>query len=140
MRRRDELAWRAAHRINERTKTMNLIVQHTVRDYAAWKPVFDEHQSVCAKYGCRGHTIYRDADKPVVGLVGITVDGVTTTAVLRAHALVLVEHGLPGGVVAYGMLHDQVHRLRPLIDAVRRPPGELVAPPHTSPLPAKGRG
>src|SRR5665647_1204059 len=44
MRRRDELAWRAAHRINERTKTMNLIVR--------------------AKYGCRGHTIYRDADKP----------------------------------------------------------------------------
>jgi len=64
MRRRDELAWRAAHRINERTKTMNLIVQHTVRDYDAWKPVFDEHQSVRAKYGCRGHTIYRDADKP----------------------------------------------------------------------------
>ncbi len=43
---------------------MNLIVQHTVRDYDAWKPVFDEHQSVRAKYGCRGHTIYRDADKP----------------------------------------------------------------------------
>jgi quinol monooxygenase YgiN len=51
-------------RIHERTRTMILIVQHTVRDYDAWKPVFDEHESVRAKYGCLGHTIYRDADKP----------------------------------------------------------------------------
>ena len=43
---------------------MILIVQHTVRDYEAWKPVFDEHESVRAMYGCQGHTIYRDADKP----------------------------------------------------------------------------
>jgi len=26
--------------------------------------VFDENQSGRAKYGCLGHTIYRDADKP----------------------------------------------------------------------------
>jgi quinol monooxygenase YgiN len=43
---------------------MFLIVQHTVRDYDAWKPFFDEHESVRAKYGCLGHTIYRDAGKP----------------------------------------------------------------------------
>jgi quinol monooxygenase YgiN len=43
---------------------MILIVQHTVRDFDAWKPAFDEHESVRAKYGCLGHTIYRDADKP----------------------------------------------------------------------------
>jgi quinol monooxygenase YgiN len=43
---------------------MDLIVQHTVRDYDAWKPVFDEHEPVRAKYGCKGHTIYRDADRP----------------------------------------------------------------------------
>ena len=43
---------------------MILSVQHTVRDYDAWKSVFDEHQSVRAKDGCLGHTIYRDADKP----------------------------------------------------------------------------
>ena len=35
-----------------------------MRDYEAWKPVFDEHESVRAKYGCHGHTIYRDADNP----------------------------------------------------------------------------
>jgi quinol monooxygenase YgiN len=43
---------------------MKLIVQHTVRDYDAWKPAFDEHESVRARYGCLGHTIYRDADNP----------------------------------------------------------------------------
>jgi len=43
---------------------MILIVQHTVRDYDAWKPVFDEHEGVRVRYGCQGHTIYRDADDP----------------------------------------------------------------------------
>ena len=43
---------------------MFIVVQHTVRDYDAWKTVFDEHQSVRAKYGSLGHTIYRDADNP----------------------------------------------------------------------------
>jgi len=43
---------------------MILIVQHSVCNYDAWKPVFDEHESVRAKYGCQGHTICRDADKP----------------------------------------------------------------------------
>jgi hypothetical protein len=43
---------------------MILLLQHTVRDYHTWKPVFDEHEDVRAKYGVTGHTIYRDADKP----------------------------------------------------------------------------
>jgi len=43
---------------------MIIIVQHTVRDYDAWKPVFDEHESVRAKHGALGHTIFRDIDKP----------------------------------------------------------------------------
>jgi quinol monooxygenase YgiN len=43
---------------------MELIVQHTVRDYDAWKPVFDEHEAARAKYGCKSHAIYRDADSP----------------------------------------------------------------------------
>ena len=41
---------------------MKIIVQHTVRDYDAWKPAFDEHEPTRAKYGCKGHTIYRDPD------------------------------------------------------------------------------
>ncbi len=43
---------------------MNLVVQHTVKDYDAWKSVFDEHESTRAKHGATGHTIYRDADDP----------------------------------------------------------------------------
>src|SRR5450759_5790723 len=43
-------------------------------------------------------------------------------AVLGAHALALVEHGLPGIVVTHGMLHAKDHRPRPLMDTGRRPP------------------
>lgn len=43
---------------------MFVVVQHSVRDYDAWKPAFDEHESFRAKHGCKGHTVYRDADRP----------------------------------------------------------------------------
>ena len=43
---------------------MYVLVQHTVRDFDAWKPAFDEHEGKRAEYGCTCHTIYRDADKP----------------------------------------------------------------------------
>jgi heme-degrading monooxygenase HmoA len=36
-----------------------IIVQHTVRDFDAWKPFFDEHESVRRQHGCTGHTVYR---------------------------------------------------------------------------------
>jgi heme-degrading monooxygenase HmoA len=41
-----------------------LIVQHTVRDYDAWKPAFDEHESVRRQHGSTGHTVYRGVDNP----------------------------------------------------------------------------
>jgi heme-degrading monooxygenase HmoA len=41
---------------------MELIIQHTVRDFDAWKSAFDEHEAVRAKYGCLGHTIYRGGE------------------------------------------------------------------------------
>ena len=43
---------------------MELIVQHTVRDYDTWKAVFDEHEPDRAKFGCTGHTLYRGTDDP----------------------------------------------------------------------------
>jgi hypothetical protein len=43
---------------------MILMVQHTVRDYDAWKAVFDEHQAVRARYGATGHQLYQSADDP----------------------------------------------------------------------------
>lgn len=43
---------------------MDILVQHTVRDYDEWKPAFDEHEPIRAKFGCTGHTIYRDPGNP----------------------------------------------------------------------------
>ena len=43
---------------------MDIIVQHTVRDYDEWKPAFEAHESERARHGCTGHTIYRDPDSP----------------------------------------------------------------------------
>ena len=43
---------------------MDIIVQHTVRDYDEWKPAFEAHESERARFGCTGHTIYRDPDSP----------------------------------------------------------------------------
>ena len=41
---------------------MDLIVQHRVRDYDAWKPVFDEHEEVRRQHGAVGHELYRSID------------------------------------------------------------------------------
>jgi heme-degrading monooxygenase HmoA len=43
---------------------MIIIVQHTVRDYDAWKRVFDEHEAVRREHGATGHQLYRGADDP----------------------------------------------------------------------------
>ncbi len=41
---------------------MELIIQHTVRDFDEWKLAFDQHESTRAKYGCLGHTLYRGGE------------------------------------------------------------------------------
>jgi len=38
---------------------MIIIVQHTVRDYDAWKAVFDEHEASRRRFGATGHELYR---------------------------------------------------------------------------------
>ena len=43
---------------------MIIMVQHTVRDFDAWKRVFDEHESVRRQHGATGHELYRGADDP----------------------------------------------------------------------------
>ena len=43
---------------------MILIVQHKVRDYDTWKPVFDEHGDVRKRHGATGHELYRNLDDP----------------------------------------------------------------------------
>jgi hypothetical protein len=41
---------------------MIIMVQHHVRDYDAWKKVFDKHRAIREKYGAIGHLVYRGAD------------------------------------------------------------------------------
>ena len=43
---------------------MIIMVQHKVRDFGAWKPVFDEHAAVRQRHGATGHVIYRAMNDP----------------------------------------------------------------------------
>jgi quinol monooxygenase YgiN len=43
---------------------MNIIIQHKVRDFDQWKPVFDQHADVRKRYGSTGHELYRSLDDP----------------------------------------------------------------------------
>jgi heme-degrading monooxygenase HmoA len=43
---------------------MIIMVQHRVRDFDTWKPVFDEHGAVRRRHGATGHEIYRGIDDP----------------------------------------------------------------------------
>ena len=41
-----------------------MIVQHTVTDYDAWRPLFDEHSAVRDAHGCRSTAVFRSVDDP----------------------------------------------------------------------------
>lgn len=41
-----------------------LVIHHKVRDFEAWKPVFDEHESSRREHGAVRHWVYRTADDP----------------------------------------------------------------------------
>ena len=43
---------------------MVLIVQHRVRDYDTWKPLFEEHGDIRRRHGATGHELYRGLDDP----------------------------------------------------------------------------
>jgi hypothetical protein len=47
-----------------REVVMILMVEHRVRDFDTWKPVYDEHAAVRRKYGATGHEMYRAVDDP----------------------------------------------------------------------------
>lgn len=48
-----------------------LVVQHRVRDFDAWKPVFDEHESARRQHGARRHWVYRTSEDPNEVVVAI---------------------------------------------------------------------
>jgi hypothetical protein len=41
-----------------------LLVRHKVKDYAKWKPVFDEHGTVRKASDFKGHHLFNIADDP----------------------------------------------------------------------------
>ena len=43
---------------------VTLVVHHRVRDFATWKPVFDEHEDVRRGHGEVEHRIYQDMRRP----------------------------------------------------------------------------
>jgi hypothetical protein len=43
---------------------MWLAIRHRVRDYDAWRKVYDEHGEVRRRYGCFSEEVYRGADEP----------------------------------------------------------------------------
>jgi hypothetical protein len=48
-----------------------LVVHHRVRDFDAWKPVFDEHEEIRRKHGATRHWLYHapgDGNDVVVAL------------------------------------------------------------------------
>lgn len=40
------------------------LVRHKVKDYATWKPVYDEHGAIRKAAGCQGTIVFRMADDP----------------------------------------------------------------------------
>ena len=41
-----------------------MIIQHKVRDYDAWRPVYDAHQSSRTEAGATNGRVYRKAEDP----------------------------------------------------------------------------
>lgn len=41
-----------------------LLVRHKVRDFATWKPIFDEHGKTRKAAGSKGGFLFRSADDP----------------------------------------------------------------------------
>ncbi len=42
----------------------SIFIRHHVRDYATWKPFFDEHEPTRRAHGLSGHRLYRGTDDP----------------------------------------------------------------------------
>ena len=41
-----------------------LLMRHKVEDFAAWKPVFDDHSETRAAFGSKGGQLFRNAEDP----------------------------------------------------------------------------
>ena len=41
-----------------------MLVRHKVKDYAKWKPIYDEHAATRKASGSKGARLFRNADNP----------------------------------------------------------------------------
>jgi quinol monooxygenase YgiN len=53
---------------------VNLLVRHTVKDFASWKKVFDEHAPFREEHGCQGGELYQNAEDPNEVLIRFSWD------------------------------------------------------------------
>jgi hypothetical protein len=61
-----------------------MIIRHTVKDFDAWKPVFEEHGSVRREYGVSTVGVYRDAKTPNDVVIILRTDDIDRAQVLLA--------------------------------------------------------
>ena len=47
----------------------SMFVKHRVADYARWKPVFDEHETMRKAAGLTAHSLHRGNDDPNVVII-----------------------------------------------------------------------
>jgi hypothetical protein len=55
-----------------------MIVQHQVRDYAAWRPAYDAHEASRVGAGITNGRVYRKAEDPNVLVILLDVADVAT--------------------------------------------------------------
>jgi quinol monooxygenase YgiN len=53
---------------------VNLLVQHTVKDFGTWKKVFDDHAATRNAAGCKGGELYQNAENPNEVLIRFSWD------------------------------------------------------------------
>ena len=54
----------------------SMFVKHRVADFAAWKPVFDDHEAARRQSGVTAHSLHRDADDPNVVIIAFRVNDI----------------------------------------------------------------
>ncbi len=58
---------------------VSMFIRHRVADYAKWKPIFDEHETVRRAAGFTAHSVHREPGDPNVIIIALR-----TTDVSRA--------------------------------------------------------
>jgi heme-degrading monooxygenase HmoA len=55
---------------------VNLLIKHTVKDFANWKKIFDDHAPAREAAGCKGGELFQNAENPNEVLIRFSWDSV----------------------------------------------------------------